>query len=684
MAFAFAVYAFIAAPASMRRGPDKSWHVAHPELLASARRALVAVALAVAGAAILLWYAFFTRDFSIRYVVMNTSRAAQPWYTFSALWSGMAGSLLLWCLILGIFAAVFAAHRRPEREAFVPWAIPVLAGAEIFFLAITTLAENPFARVDVIPPDGRGMNPLLHSPGMIIHPPLLYTGLVGMIVPFAIAVSALVTRRADADWIRLVRRWTLVPWLALGAGLVIGGAWAYTELGWGGYWGWDPVENAAFMPWLAATAFLHSAMVQERRGMLKVWNVFLVTVAAVLATFGTFLTRSGLLSSVHTFAESPIGKWFFVFLSFQIVVGLGLLVWRLPYLRTDNALGSPVSKESLFLVNNLVFVGAAVVVLWGTVLPLATEALTGSQLAVGPPFFNRVLAPIGATLLLLASAGTVVPWRSGSVQRLASRLSWPSGVATIVAVAALVATGRPAFAGIVWIAVLLASTSVFEIARAVRARSRIAAQTLGAAARGLFARNPRRYGGYVVHLGVAVMVIGFAGSLGRAQTEIVASPGERFEFAGNEFRYARFEGFAAPDKDVNMAVLEVSRGGRRVATLRPQLNFHHNWEQPQSEIAIRTTPFADMYVILAGVSGPDNESVFRIHRNPLVLWVWIGALFAFIGGLIALRARRRLPACRGVAVPDRLLRAPARSQLIGGAPRPSGAAPPEPPAASWT
>ena len=641
-AVAFAVYALVAAPASMRRDRmTKSWRVVRPELLASARRALIAVAVATGGAAVLLWYAFFTRDFSIRYVAMNTSRAAQPWYTFSALWSGMAGSLLLWCLILGAFAAVFAGRRRPQREPFVPWAIPVLAGAEIFFLAITTIAENPFARVDIVPPDGRGMNPLLHSPGMIIHPPLLYTGLIGLVVPFAITISALVIRKADADWIRLVRRWTLVPWLALGAGLVIGGAWAYTELGWGGYWGWDPVENAAFMPFLAATAFLHSAMVQERRGMLKVWNVFLVTVAASLATFGTFLTRSGLLSSVHTFAESPIGKWFFVFLSLQILVGLGLLVWRLPHLRAENALGSPISKEAAFLVNNLVFLGAAAVVLWGTLLPLATEALTGSQLAVGPPFFNRVLAPIGAVLLLLASIGTVLPWRSGSIGRVARRLAWPASVATLVALAALVATRRPAFGGLVWIAILLASTSVFEIARAARARSRIATVPLGAAARGLFARNPRRYGGYVVHLGVAIMVVGFAGSLGRAQTEIVASPGARFSFGGYDFRYERFDAFAAPDKDVNLAVLELSRDGHKIGSLRPQLNFHRNWEQPQSEIAIRTTPFADLYVILAAVSGSDDESVFRIHRNPLVLWVWIGALIAFCGGVISLLAGRR-------------------------------------------
>jgi cytochrome c-type biogenesis protein CcmF len=303
IAMAFAVYAAVAAPSSLRRDrATKTWVVVRPELFSSARRAIVAVALATGAASILLWYALFTRDFSIAYVAMNTSRAAQPWYTFSAFWSGMAGSLLLWCTVLSVLAAIFVARSNREKDVFVPWAIPVLAGAELFYLAITIGPENPFARSDVVPFDGRGMNPLLHSPGMLIHPPMLYTGLVGLAIPFAIVVSALINKRTGADWIRLVRRWVLVPWMALGVGLVLGGAWAYTELGWGGYWGWDPVENAAFMPWLAATAFLHSAMVQERRGMLKIWNVFLVTLAATLATFGAFLTRSGLLSSVHTFA----------------------------------------------------------------------------------------------------------------------------------------------------------------------------------------------------------------------------------------------------------------------------------------------------------------------------------------------------------------------------------------------
>ncbi len=642
IAMVFAVYAAVAAPSSLRRDRStKTWVVVRPELLASARRALVAVALATGAAAILLWYALFTRDFSIAYVAMNTSRAAQPWYTFSAFWSGMAGSLLLWCTVLSVLAAIFVARSNREKDVFVPWAIPVLAGAELFYLAITIGPENPFARSDVVPFDGRGMNPLLHSPGMLIHPPMLYTGLVGLAIPFAIVVSALINKRTGADWIRLVRRWVLVPWMALGVGLVLGGAWAYTELGWGGYWGWDPVENAAFMPWLAATAFLHSAMVQERRGMLKIWNVFLVTLAATLATFGAFLTRSGLLSSVHTFAESPIGKWFFVFLAMQSLLGLGLLVWRLPHLRTEAHLGSPVSKEGAFLVNNLLFVGAAVVVLWGTVLPLISEAITGDQRAVGPPFFNRVMSPLAAALLLLASIGTVVPWRRGSVKRVLARLSAPAIAATAGALVTLAVTKRGDFAGVLWICALLGITSVTEIVRSARARARIANTSLIAGIRSSLTGNPRRFGGYIVHLGVAITVIGFAGSVGRAQTEVVVSPGERFEFAGTTFAFERLERFDAPDKEVNRAIVHLLKDEKRFATMQPQLNFHTNWDQPQSEIAIRSNPAADTYLILAGVS-PDGESVFRLHRNPLVFWVWTGAVVALFGALIALFAGRRV------------------------------------------
>jgi cytochrome c-type biogenesis protein CcmF len=642
LAIAFAVYAGVAAICSQSFDRTRrTWTVVRPELLASARRAMAAVCICVAGASAILWYALFSRDFSYSYVAMSTARGTVPWYTFSSFWSGMQGSLLLWSLILSIYGAIFALRRDRAREPFVPWAMAVIAGAELFYLSLAFGPINPFTRLDVVPADGRGLNPLLHSPGMVIHPPMLYTGLIGMTVPFALVVSALINRRTGTEWIRVTRTWALVPFLALGIGLVLGGAWAYTELGWGGYWGWDPVENAALMPWLVITAYLHSAMVQERRGNLRIWNVFLVTLAASLATFGAFLTRSGLLSSVHTFAESPIGKWFFVFLAVQAVGGLAVLVWRLPDLRGESELGSAVSKEATFLVNNLVFVGAAAIVLIGTILPLITELISGRQLQLGPPFFNRVLAPIGAVLLLLATVGTVVPWRRGTLRRITSRLVTPALVALAVGLVLYAVMHRLTIAGVAYVAGLLGATTIVEIVRATRARSRLAGLGTGAAARGLFARNPRRYGGYVVHLGIAIMVIGFAGSIGRVQTERSAKPGDSFTFAGTTFHYDRLEQFSVPDKDVNLAVLGLYHGSHRYGTLRPQLNFHRNWDQPQSEIAIRMRPAGDLYVILAGVDARTHASIFRLHRNPLVFWVWLGAVLAFAGGLWALVGSRR-------------------------------------------
>ncbi|HVL81033.1 MAG TPA: heme lyase CcmF/NrfE family subunit [Actinomycetota bacterium] len=653
VACGFAAYASVAAPASMRR-LDGRWTVARPELLDSARRAVVAVAASFTLASLLLWWALFTRDFSIAYVAEVSSRATQPWYTFSAFWSSMDGSLLLWCWMLALYAAIFAGARRPATEPFLGWGIPVVGVTILTFGLVTALASNPFTPSEVVPADGRGLNPLLQSPGMVIHPPLLYLGFTGLSVPLAIAVAALVTRCTGAEWLRVARTWVLTPWLFLGAGMVLGGAWAYTELGWGGYWAWDPVENAALLPWLAATAFLHSSVVQERRGMLRVWNIFLVLAAADLAVFGTFLTRSGLLSSVHTFAESPIGRWFFLFLAAQTLVGFGLLVWRLPHLRTEHHLDSPVSRESAFLVNNLLFVGATVVILWGTILPLITEALTGERLAVGPPFFNRIMAPLGCLLLILAAIGPVVPWRRGSLRAIANRLKGPAAVASGVTLPLGVALRSVAFAAVVWVAVLLAAASLAEIARGVRTRRATGAPS---PVRSAFRTSPRRYGGYLVHLGIAVMTVGFAGNVFHSQTEVAAFPGDRFTFAGFEFQHRELQRSVVPDKDVNLAVLDVSRGGRRLATLRPQLNMHPNFDQPQSEIAIRTTPLSDLYVILAGTRADDDGGtpctlsratecgrvVYRIHLNPLVFWVWAGAAMSVIGSVVALVAGRRRP-----------------------------------------
>jgi cytochrome c-type biogenesis protein CcmF len=643
LAIAFAAWAGVAAPLSMRRRGG-AWAVVRPELLSSARRAIMASCASLAGASLALWWALFSRDFSINYVAQYTSRAQRPWYVLSAFWAGMDGSMLLWCLILSIYAAAFVRRRSGPATA---WAIPFLAGPLVFFSSMTAGPTDPFRHVDLVPADGRGLNPLLESPAMLIHPPLLYTGYIGLLVPFAIVASALITRDTGTEWLRVVRRYTLVPWLALGAGMTLGGAWAYTELGWGGMWGWDPVENAALMPWLLATAFLHSAVVQERRGMLKTWNVFLVLAASDLAIFGTFLTRSGLLSSVHTFTESPLGRWYFAYLSAQSLIGLGLLAWRLPHLRSQASLGSPIARESGFLLNNLVFLGAAVTVLWGTVLPLASEAATGQRIAVGPPFFNRVMSPIAALLLLLAAIGPLLQWRHGSAVRIARRLARPAANAAVIGMVALGFTRRGAFAGLVALAALAAAVAAGEILAGARVRGGANQAALLPSLLGLLSRNPRRYGGYVVHIGIAVMAVGFAGALFRGQADVTASPGETVSFRGYAIRFDELRRYTVPDKNVRMAVLEVRRGGRRVATLRPQQNVHLNFDQPQSEIAIRTTPREDLYVVLTGTSGDQDRSAFRIYVNPLMFWIWVGAALAVTGGLLALlaggRRTRRVP-----------------------------------------
>nr|MDQ3957173.1 cytochrome c biogenesis protein CcsA [Actinomycetota bacterium] len=400
-------------------------------------RALYAAAGFTALAVLALVNALFLHDFSVQYVVNYSSESLTGGYLLAALWGGMEGSLLFWTLLLTVFAAVAVKNARRTSSQLAGWAGAVLAGISVFFLMLLVLPASPFETMASIPPDGNGLNPLLQSPGMVIHPPLLYTGFVGFSIPFAFAVAALLAGRGGDSWFTSTRRWTLFAWSALSIGIVLGGAWAYTELGWGGYWAWDPVENASFMPWLTATAFLHSVVIQEKRRMFKVWNVSLIVLTYVLAIFGTFLTRSGILSSIHTFTEGPIGKWFLPFLALMLVGGLGVVAWRLDSLRSENRFDALLSRESAFLANNVLFLAAAFTVLWGTIYPIVAEVLTGTRLAVGPPFFNSVFVPIGLALLLLTGIGPLISWRRmsrGAFGRMV-RIPLVAGAVTAVALA---------------------------------------------------------------------------------------------------------------------------------------------------------------------------------------------------------------------------------------------------------
>lgn len=608
-------------------------------LAASGQRALHATAVLLGSATVLLVIALFARDFSLTYVANYSSRSTPPVYTFTALWAGMEGSLLWWTFITAVYAATAVAVQVRKRTDLVPLATAVSGGVLAFFLGMLVFAADPFAGTSPIPLDGSGLNPLLQSPFMAIHPVLLYLGLTGFVVPFAFGIAALAAGRLDFRWFVATRRWTVLAWSFLTAGIILGAGWAYHELGWGGYWGWDPVENASLLPWLTGTAFLHSVMIQERRGMLKVWNVALILATYGLAIFGTFLTRSGLLSSVHTFSESPVGKYFLPFLGVLLIGAFALLGWRLERLQAERRLDSLLSREAMFLFNNLLFVSIAFTVLWGTLYPIFVEATSGVRIAVGPPFFNAVIAPVGLALLALTGIGPLVAWRRASPKSLRQHLSIPllAGAATIATLAArgvrspgaLTAFGLCAF---------VAVGTAGEFVRAARAHRAIEKTGwIGGLLRAV-GRNRRRYGGYIVHLGVVLIFLGLAGSPFRKSWSGTLEIGDTFRIGSYDLTYADSARYATDEKMVTLAVMDVRKGGRLVATLTPQRNFHLAQRQPQSEVGIRTTPVEDLYVVLNGMDESRTATV-RAWVNPLVMWIWIGGAVMTAGMVVILSGK---------------------------------------------
>ena len=600
-------------------------------------RAVAASFAFVVLAVVALLTALFAHDFSLEYVASYTSESLPAIYTLTSLWGGMEGSLLFWTLLLTGFSTVALLRAPAQRAGLVAWAGVTLSGVALFFLALLLGPANPFTTLATPPLDGSGLNPLLQSPGMVIHPPLLYTGFVGFSIPFAFAVAALASGRLDEGWFVSTRRWTLFAWSALSVGIVLGGAWAYTELGWGGYWAWDPVENASFLPWLTATAFLHSVIVQEKRRMLKVWNVSLILLTYALAVFGTFLTRSGILSSIHTFTEGETGKWFLPFLGAMVLGSFALVAWRLDSLRSDNRLDSLVSRESAFLGNNLLFTAAAFTVLWGTIFPIVNEALTGVRLSVGPAFFNSVFIPIGLALIALTGIGPLISWRRMSKGSFWRVLRGPLLVGGIAAVGLGLAGIRSPGALLAFSLCAFTATSlVGEFARGGRVyRTREGLGWPGALRR-TFARNRRRYGGYVVHVGILLIVIGFAGAAFRTERQQEVQPGDTMEVGAYTLTYEGSSRSQTDEKQVNAARVVVQRGGEPIGTLRPQRNFHFAQQQTQSEVAIRSTPVEDLYVVMTSLDA-DGTAVLRAFVNPLTWWIWVGAavMAAGIGVLLS-------------------------------------------------
>jgi len=654
LALALSSYCFVAGfLALIREGP------ASARLGETARRAGIATFAVVLLAALVLVVAAFQNDFSIAYIFHHSNRDLPAPYKFATLWSGQEGSLLFWSLLLSAYGLVLRLRYKTDPRLFA-YASVIIAAVQIFFLLLLNFAAHPFAVMQgSLPADGNGLNPLLQYPEMVIHPPMLYLGYVGFTVPFAFALAALVMRYPGEKWIHITRRWTMVTWGFLTCGIFLGAHWAYSVLGWGGYWGWDPVENASLMPWLTGTAFLHSVMMQEKRGMLKTWNMWLIFSTFMLSIFGTFLTRSGVVSSVHAFAQSSIGDWFVAFLALIFATCVFFYVKNRSHLRSEHKLESLVSRESSFLFNNLLFVVACFTVLWGTLFPVLSEWVQGNKVTVGPPFFNRVNIPVALLLLLLTAVGPLLAWRRTSIESLKRNFLWPAVGALAIGIL-LVALGmRPwkdssYFYSLmtIMLSVLVALTVISEFVRGGRVIASHTGQNLLASVGQLAHRNTRRYGGYIVHFGVIVIMIGFAGSAFNKDKEQEMGFGDRMAIGPYTLVCQSYTQDDNPNYSSEWAVINVWKGGKQIDTLYPERRFYKASQQTSTMPRVRSTPREDLYLVYEGLNQDTGRPIIKAHLNPLVMWIWVGVWIMIAGTLLAL-----VPNAVPVRVP-----APARMQ----------------------
>jgi cytochrome c-type biogenesis protein CcmF len=605
---------------------------------------LIAALMTIASA--IMINAFLSDDFSIRYVA-RTSDSVQPlFYKITAYWGGLDGSIMFWVFLLSLFGSAAVYVNREQHRELIPYVVATISAVQMFFLYLMIVHNNPFSTfLTSAPAEGEGLNPLLQNYWMVIHPPSLYTGFVGMTIPFAFGIAALVTGHLDDSWLRAVRRWTMVSWFFLSLGLTLGMIWAYEELGWGGYWGWDPVENAALLPWFTATAFLHSVMVQERRSMLRVWNVTLVILTFFLTIFGTFMTRSGVVQSVHAFGDDPIlGRLFITFMIAIVTFSFGLVIYRLPLLRARNELDSWLSREAVFLVNNWILVLSAFLVLFATMFPTLSEAVTGERLTVGPPFFNKWMLPIGLVLLFLTGFGPLLAWRKSTVRNLRDQFLWPVCLALPTAVV-LIALGFRQWAPVTCFALcaFVAGTIGQEFWRGAVVRRKNTGTDLFTALVGLVGRNKRRYGGYTVHIGIMLIMFGFAGNAYKRDEQVALKPGQELQIG----RYTlRNDGIRLNDdgqKQMVTAYIAVFESGKQVDTLYPaRWYFRKHESEPTTEVAIRRSVAEDLYIVLAADqrSAATQVATLQVVVNPLVNWVWFGFGVLALGTGIALLPER--------------------------------------------
>jgi cytochrome c-type biogenesis protein CcmF len=609
----------------------------------TARRAGIASFGAIFLAAVILVTAAFRNDFSISYILHHSNRDLPLPYKFATLWSGQEGSLLFWSLLLAAYGLVLRLRHKTDVRLFAHASV-VIAAVQVFFLLLLNFAAKPFALTQGgVPPDGNGLNPLLQYPEMVIHPPMLYLGYVGFTVPFAFALGALAMRYPGEKWIHITRRWTMVTWGFLTCGVFLGAHWAYSVLGWGGYWGWDPVENASLMPWLTGTAFLHSVMMQEKRGMLKTWNMWLVFFTFWLAILGTFLTRSGIISSVHAFAQSSIGDWFAWFLVITLCVFTLLYVKNRSHLRSEHRLESLISRESSFLFNNLLFVLACFTVLWGTWFPKISELATDRKVTVGAPFYNKVTIPVALLLLLLTAVGPLLAWRKTSLESLKRNFLWP-GLGALAVGVALVARGiRPwndvsYFYALIaaMLAALVTFTVLSEFIRGGRVISRHTGQNLVASMAHLWHRNTRRYGGYIVHFGVALVFLGILGTPFNREAEKEMAFGDKMALGPYTLVCNSYTQQENPNYSSDLAIIQIFKGDRLIDTLYPESRFYTASQQQQHVPAIRSSLQEDLYVVYEGQNQDTGRPIIKAHLNPMVSWIWIGLLVMVFGTILAL------------------------------------------------
>lgn len=640
--------------------------------IGSARNAMLLTWPLLTISALSIIYLLVSGRYEVEYVASVTSNSMPFYLKVTALWGGQSGSLIFWSWLMAAFASAVTLRKWDRDREFLPWVIVVSLVTLAFFLMLVIFVENPFTRLWqtaggsvvesmfqpagstlYIPRDGNGLNPLLRHPGMIIHPPMLYLGFVSFVIPYAFAVAALITGRTDDRWIRITRRWTLVAWLFLSLGLILGGRWAYDVLGWGGYWGWDPVEIAAFMPWLTGTAFLHSVMIQEKRGMLKHWNMLLIILTYDLVIFGTFLTRSGVLSSVHAFAQSAIGPLFFSFIGLTFAVSLGLLLKRWSELKSEAHMTSMFSREALFLLNNLLFMGILIICFWGVIFPLLSEALgivgeripilsnifTGQKVTVGPQYYERATGPLFAGLLLLMGVAPLAAWRHSTMKTL-GRAMWKPFLASLLVVVLVIAVGLRQWAALLgfWLAAFVAAVTLYEFWRGTLARHRKSDESFPVALWRLAGRNRRRYGGYVIHLGVVLMAIGIIGiEIFQTETQGTVSIGEQLTLGNYVITYDALNVFDHEDgRNVARAVVSVYKDGEYVGELYPRRDYYYEAQQNMTIPGVRSSWEDDFYVLLVDWQPVSTlGATFKIYHNPLVNWLWLGGFVFILGTAIA-------------------------------------------------